>query len=95
MNEERNTPANNRRRTEVDGRGDDTAARIFSQVVTTAVEDAMARITHKGAKTNVAVFVDYDNVYWTLMNRYRHDPDHEDPARNLFDRIWEQYGLDN
>ncbi|MCY0874939.1 MAG: NYN domain-containing protein, partial [Firmicutes bacterium] len=46
-------------------------------------------------KTNVAVFVDYDNVYWTLMNRYRHDPDHEDPARNLFDRIWEQYGLDN
>lgn len=94
MNDEK-VIQSNRRRHESDGRGEDTASRIFSQVVTTAVEDAMSRITQKGSKNNVAVFVDYDNVYWTLMNRYRHDPDHEDPQKNLFDRLWELYGLDN
>lgn len=44
---------------------------------------------------NVAIFVDYDNVYWTLMKNYQHDPDHEDPSKNLFHQLWANYGHDN
>ncbi|WP_378211153.1 NYN domain-containing protein [Anoxybacteroides rupiense] len=44
---------------------------------------------------NVAIFVDYDNVYWTLMNNYQHNPDHDDPEKNLFEKLWAKYGVDN
>ncbi|WZY00256.1 NYN domain-containing protein [Bacillus sp. FSL W7-1360] len=43
---------------------------------------------------NVAIFLDYDNVYWTLMNRYNHNPNHEELEKNLFYRLWERYGQD-
>ncbi|MCM2675755.1 NYN domain-containing protein [Alkalicoccobacillus plakortidis] len=43
---------------------------------------------------NVAIFVDYDNVYWTLMNRYNHNPNHEEKSKNLFQCLWERYGQD-
>lgn len=89
------TPSGGRRRQEPDVRGDDSAAKIFGQVVSTAVESAMTRVSRRSSKDNVAVFVDYDNVYWTLMNRYRHDPDHEDADKNLFERLWNFYGMDN
>jgi len=67
----------------------------FGTMFGTAVEQALSRMTSKGAKDNVAIFVDYDNVYWTLMNRYRHDPDHEEEERNLFAQLWGHYGMDN
>lgn len=98
MSDERMPHAQRRRldeETRNQNNSNDSALRTFSQVITSAVKEAMATGTSRGAKSNVAVFVDYDNVYWTLMNRYRHDPDHEDPQRNLFDRLWEEYGLDN
>ncbi|MFO7296083.1 MAG: NYN domain-containing protein [Clostridia bacterium] len=49
----------------------------------------------KRVQDNVAIFVDYDNVYWTLMKNYKHDPDHEDPEKNLFIKLWKRYGKDN
>ncbi len=95
MNEERLTAPSARQRGDTDTRESESAARMFGQVVSTAVESAMARINRSNAKDNVAIFVDYDNVYWTLMNRYRHDPDHEDSDKNLFERLWNFYGMDN
>jgi uncharacterized LabA/DUF88 family protein len=44
---------------------------------------------------DVAIFVDYDNVYWTLMNLHSHDPNHADSDKNLFARLWERYGHDH
>lgn len=44
---------------------------------------------------NVAIFVDYDNVYWTLNDNHQHDPDDPDPAKNLFVRLWDTYGRDH
>lgn len=70
-------------------------SRFYQQVVTSAVESTITRMTRSNPKDNVAIFIDYDNVYWTLMNRYRHDPDHEDAERNLFEKLWEFYGKDN
>ncbi|MCC9090625.1 NYN domain-containing protein [Bacillus pumilus] len=43
---------------------------------------------------NVAIFIDYDNVYWSLLNNYNHNPDHELPEKNLFHKLWEEYGQD-
>ena len=96
MNEDKLTAAPARRRpAPPEQTGEDPAVRAFGQVISTAVETAMSKLSAQSAKDNVAIFVDYDNVYWTLMNRYRHDPDHEDPHRNLFDRLWAFYGMDN
>ncbi|GAW28158.1 NYN domain-containing protein [Carboxydocella sp. ULO1] len=54
------------------------------------------QIYEKMKKTqNVGIFVDYDNVYWTLMKKYSHDPDHAEPDKNLFIRLWDTYGRDN
>jgi uncharacterized LabA/DUF88 family protein len=44
---------------------------------------------------NVAIFVDYDNVYWSLINNFNHDPDNEDKQKNLFEQLWKKYGRDN
>ncbi|AIC95650.1 MULTISPECIES: NYN domain-containing protein [Shouchella] len=49
---------------------------------------------HTGDHDNIAIFVDYDNVYWTLMNRYNHNPNHESEEKNLFNSLWERYGQD-
>jgi len=43
---------------------------------------------------NVAIFVDYDNVYWTLKNNHLHNPDHHDDDKNLFLKLWEKYDPD-
>ncbi len=96
MNDDKlTTSAPRRRSTSSDMHAEDPTVRVFGQVISTAVETAMTRISAQNAKDNVAIFVDYDNVYWTLMNRYRHDPDHEDSDRNLFERLWNFYGMDN
>ncbi|RNB83300.1 NYN domain-containing protein [Brevibacillus nitrificans] len=44
---------------------------------------------------NVAIFVDYDNIYWTLSKGYMHDPDCEDPSKNLFEKLTSTYNRDN
>jgi len=44
---------------------------------------------------DVAIFVDYDNVYWTLMNLYSHDPNHAQADKNLFVQLWQRYGQDH
>ncbi|QQE81621.1 NYN domain-containing protein (plasmid) [Alicyclobacillus sp. SO9] len=46
-------------------------------------------------RDNVAIYVDYDNVYWTLMNSYGHDPDDSELTKNLFAQLWEFYGQDH
>lgn len=95
MKEERMSSSGGKVREEWDLRSDDMVSRKFSQVIANAVEQALNHSSRKSSKDNVAIFVDYDNVYWTLMNRYRHDPDHEDVDKNLFDRLWTFYGMDN
>ncbi len=77
-----------------DGRSDEVS-KYYHQTISNAVESAIHRMARGNPKDNVAIFVDYDNVFWTLMNRYRHDPDHEESDRNLFERLWEFYGKDN
>ncbi|MGO0063117.1 NYN domain-containing protein [Brevibacillus fluminis] len=44
---------------------------------------------------NVAIFVDYDNVYWTLTKGYMHDPDCSDESKNLFEKLTATYNRDN
>ncbi|AGR47181.1 hypothetical protein JIMMER1_40 [Brevibacillus phage Jimmer1] len=58
-------------------------------------ERAMRAVNQKNMYDNIAIFVDYDNVYWTLMNNYQHDPDHREEEKNLFNKLWERYGQDN
>ncbi|APO48045.1 NYN domain-containing protein [Paenibacillus xylanexedens] len=57
-----------------------------------STESALTSLSKKNQLDNVAIFVDYDNVYWTLMNNYSHDPNHSDPLKNLFVQLWERYG---
>lgn len=44
---------------------------------------------------NVAIFVDYDNIYWTLSKGYMHDPDCDDRSKNLFEKLTDTYNRDN
>jgi hypothetical protein len=71
---------------------------IINMLVDTISETAMKseRMMAKHSKLeNVAIYVDYDNVYWTLKNNYLHDPDDENPEKNLFVQLWNTYGRDN
>lgn len=68
---------------------------FFSEVMGQSTETALRSLNQKNKLENVAVFVDYDNVYWTLMNNYSHDPNNEDPKKNLFIKLWQRYGQDN
>jgi hypothetical protein len=95
MNGDRHTTTRARSRGDAELKPEEASARTIGNIVSGAIEAAMLRAARKNPRDNVAIFVDYDNVYWTLMNRYRHDPDHEDPDRNLFERLWSFYGLDN
>jgi uncharacterized LabA/DUF88 family protein len=64
---------------------------FFGRAMGTFFNDMATQSKYK----NVAIFVDYDNVYWTLMNNYQHNPDHDDPEKNLFEKLWAKYGVDN
>ncbi|KUO94973.1 NYN domain-containing protein [Ferroacidibacillus organovorans] len=97
MSESRAAQVPHRKKLETDSISfsEDTIMNKLGNAIAGAVERAIQTRSDDHAMQNVAVFVDYDNVYWTLMNRYRHDPDHEDPQRNLFDRLWEKYDKNN
>lgn len=70
----------------------------FSDLMGDALAGAMKKsirtISDENKSDNIAIYVDYDNVYWTLMKRYNHDPNQEDPEKNLFDQIWKRYPRD-
>ncbi|WP_253725741.1 NYN domain-containing protein [Brevibacillus borstelensis] len=68
--------------------------RFMAEAFSESSERAVKALNAKSKFDNVAIFVDYDNIYWTLTN-YQHHPDHEDPQKNLFFRLWELYGRDN
>lgn len=68
---------------------------VLGDVFGSSTEKAVKAINAKNKLENVAIFVDYDNVYWTLINNFNHDPNHEDEEKNLFLRLWERYGEDN
>lgn len=61
----------------------------------TYMQESLTTLSKKNKMDNVAIFVDYDNVYWTLMNNYSHDPNNEDPNKNLFIQLWTRYGQEN
>lgn len=65
--------------------------KIFQQAMGNVFHELAFQTQYK----NVAIFVDYDNVYWTLMNNYQHNPDHDNPEKNLFEKLWLKYGVDN
>ena len=71
------------------------AVNTLSAIVGKNTEQTVKAITHKDIMGNVAIFVDYDNIYWTLQNNYAHDPDSTDTTKNLFDSLWRRYGNDN
>jgi uncharacterized LabA/DUF88 family protein len=65
-----------------------------SNMLANAMKRSVKDLTDESRVENVAIYVDYDNVYWTLMNRYNHDPDHVDPNKNLFEQLWKRYPRD-
>lgn len=68
---------------------------FFSDMMGKSTETALLAMNKKNKMENVAIFVDYDNVYWTLMNNYSHDPNDSNPTKNLFDRLWSRYGQEH
>ncbi|MGI6286735.1 NYN domain-containing protein [Neomoorella humiferrea] len=71
------------------------ALKFVGDIFSLSAERAYKAMNTKNKMENVAIFVDYDNVYWGLMNSYKHDPDHEEPDKNLFIKLWEHFGRDN
>ncbi|QYY44570.1 NYN domain-containing protein [Aneurinibacillus thermoaerophilus] len=70
-------------------------SKVVADAFSSSTEKTLQALSKQKELDNVAVFVDYDNVYWTLMNTYSHNPDHEDPQKNLFVKLWRKYGQDN
>lgn len=68
---------------------------FMASAFSTATEKTLKVLNKKNKLDNVAIFIDYDNVYWTLNNQFSHDPDHEDPEKNLFTKLWSKYGQSN
>lgn len=69
--------------------------KAFGEVLGDTISKSMNEMAREQIKKNVAIYMDYDNVYWTLKKKYGHDPDNSDPAKNIFLRLWEIYGQDN
>lgn len=68
---------------------------LFGDLISTSVSEGIRAMRNQNIMDNVAIFVDYDNVYHTLVNNYQHHPDHEDMEKNLFIQLWSKYGRDN
>lgn len=68
---------------------------VLAEMMGKSTESALLALNKKNKLDNVAIFVDYDNVYWTLMNNYSHDPNHEEESKNLFVQLWKRYGQAN
>lgn len=73
----------------------ETSIQTTTKNLTDSIEETFKVLDFKKQLENVAIFVDYDNVYWTLMKYYNHNPDHDDPDKNLILRLWERYGQDH
>lgn len=71
------------------------AVQLLGDVYASSLENLIKSLNAQNKMNNVAIFVDYDNVYWTLINYYNHDPDNVDPEKNLFIRLWQRYGHNN
>lgn len=69
--------------------------RTFTEILGKSTEKTVKALNQKNLLENVAIFVDYDNVYWTLKKHYNHDPDHIEPEKNLFNCLWTRYGQDH
>lgn len=69
--------------------------KLFTELVGHSTERTVRAMNSKSLLDNVAIFVDYDNVYWTLKKHFNHDPDHEEAEKNLFHCLWEKYGQDH
>ncbi|TCP52403.1 uncharacterized LabA/DUF88 family protein [Tumebacillus sp. BK434] len=75
-----------------------TPSEMVNMLAETIGETAMKseRVWAKHSQLeNVAIYVDYDNVYWTLKNSYLHDPDDKNLEKNLFTQLWNTYDRDN
>lgn len=68
---------------------------FFGKILTRSTVATVKAMNKKNKMDNVAIFIDYDNVYWTLMNNYNHDPNHEEDEKNLFVQLWKRYGQAN
>jgi uncharacterized LabA/DUF88 family protein len=68
---------------------------LFFDIIGKSTEETVRALNHVDLLDNVAIFVDYDNVYWTLKKIFNHDPDHEDLEKNLFHQLWKRYGQDH
>jgi len=68
--------------------------KFIGDLFSASTERTVKALNAKSKLDNVAIFVDYDNIYWTLTN-YQHHPDHEVPEKNLFLKLWDLYGRDN
>lgn len=68
---------------------------LLSKTLGNTMGNFFEDLSGKTKYENVGIFVDYDNVYWTLMKQYQHDPDNDDVTKNIFSRLWEEYGRDN
>jgi uncharacterized LabA/DUF88 family protein len=73
----------------------DDEVQMFTESFSDAMGDFVDKMSGKHVYQNVAIFIDYDNVYWTLMKHFQHDPDQADLNKNLFIKLWDQYGRDN
>jgi uncharacterized LabA/DUF88 family protein len=71
------------------------AFKAITEIIGASTEKTVKTLSSKNLLDNVAIFVDYDNVYWTLKKYYNHDPDHKVPEKNLFNCLWERYGKDH
>lgn len=58
--------------------------KYLGDLIGQSTERTVKAINYKSKLDNVAIFIDYDNIYWTLMNNYAHDPNNADPNKNLF-----------
>lgn len=67
----------------------------FKGMMGDEIVNAFQLLSNSVVYQNVAIFVDYDNVYWGLMKNYSHDPDSKSPEKNLFLKLWDKYGRDN
>lgn len=68
---------------------------FLGEAFSMATERAVKAMNKKSKLDNVAIFVDYDNVYWTLMNNYSYDPGSKDPKQNIIELLWDRYKQDN
>ncbi|MEB9895270.1 NYN domain-containing protein, partial [Bacillus cereus] len=71
-----------------------TAIHLLGDFIEKSTVNTFKAMHRKSKMDNVAIFVDYDNVYWSLTQNHSHHPNHLEPEKNLFDQLWNRYGKD-